>query len=83
MLLGKRNGSYYLALWQEVQSANPNQRGDDTVPTTIAVKLTLGSLRTATLYGWEDDGSAPSTSLGTGVQFTVPVTDRLSIVQLK
>ncbi len=83
MLLGKRDGSYDLAIWQEVQSANPNEQGDDTIPATVNVKLTLASSRTATLYAWQDSGSAPTTALGSGLSFTVPVTDRLSIVQLK
>ncbi len=83
MLLGKRDGSYDLAIWQEVQSANPNSRGNDTIPATVSATLSLGTNRTATLFAWQDTGATTSSSLGSGTSFTVPVTDRLSIVELR
>jgi hypothetical protein len=82
MVLGKRNGSYDLALWQEVQSADPNSYGVDTPPPALAVTLSLPAQWKATTYAWQDDGSAPASSTIQGSTFNISVTDRMTIVQL-
>jgi hypothetical protein len=82
MLLGKRDGSYQLALWQEVVSAIPGSYGSDSAPATVTATVGVGGLFTGTIDAWQNDGTVTATAAGTGVLFSVPVTDRLTILNL-
>ena len=83
LLLGKRDGSYDLALWQEIPSADPDRRGSDVAVEPIAVSVASAVALRGVAYAWQDDGSAPARALGRAARFTIPVTDRLTILSLR
>ncbi len=83
LLLQKSDGSFHLLLWQRTSSFNLSSKTDINVP---AVNLTfrVGTpLSSATRYTFNDNGSMAthSVTLSNG-QFTVPVTDRITVVRL-
>jgi hypothetical protein len=92
-LLQKRNGSFFLALWQDRSSydtgARPNApdnlaaRGDLAVPDQ-AVQLSVQSpVGSATVYSLDDSGTLASTpvALSQG-SIDLAVSDRVTVVQL-
>ena len=82
LLLQKRDGSFYVALWVEKPSYDVNLR------TGIAVapeQVTLQSPRmvdAATMYQFDAAGNVASTALKAGSTFPLTVTDKLMLVKL-
>lgn len=81
-LLAKSDGSYQLALWQEVQSMDPDTRVR-TTPAGQAVSLTLATPLNAIAHVFQDDGTVIDTNLGRSANFTVTAFDRMTFVELK
>jgi Bacterial Ig-like domain (group 2) len=84
VLLQKSNGSFYLAIWLGVQSADPDN------PSTIynvapqrVILSTNTPIAAATTYVLDDGGTVTSTSAGlTNGSLSISVTDRVTIVAL-
>jgi hypothetical protein len=84
LLLQKSNGTFYLALWLGVQSADPDN------PSTVYdvgaqdVTVTINSpIAASTTYVVGDDGNiTPSTQAPINGSLTVSVTDRVTLVAL-
>ncbi len=77
-LLQKRDGHFYLVLWQEVPVWNANAKTDIANPET-PVDLLLGRSATLRLYR---AGTGVWSDLGTGSQFTVSVPDEVIVVEV-
>lgn len=84
MLFQKRNGAYFLALWLEVPSYNPETRQLIGVPSQ-SVTLTLPrSMRLYGTYRWQIDGSFAATpSMATIATLPISITDALTILELR
>jgi len=80
-LLAKSNGSYQLAVWQEVQSINPDSKVD-TIPASEPVTLSLATPMTATAHVFQNDGTVKDIALGRNTTFTVTAFDRMTFVEL-
>ena len=82
LLLQKRDGSFYIALWVEKPSYDVNLRA------AIAVapeQVTLQSPRlvsTATMYQFDTAGNVATSPLQPGTTFPLTVTDKLMLVKL-
>jgi len=81
-LLQKANGTYYLALWLEVPSWSGTQPRS-VAPQSITVTTRNGMTSTSVMQ-LDDSGNASVTSLAgvPGHSVSLPVTDRISILQL-
>lgn len=85
LLMEKRDGTYYLAIWIETPSWNPLTNTQIAVPSQAVTISTQRTLVGATLLQLNDTGlgSPVSVSLAATKQsFTVPVTDTISIVHI-
>jgi len=80
-LLAKSNGSYQLAVWQEVQSINPDTKVDK-IPASEPVTLSLATPMTATAHVFQNDGTVKDIALGRNTTFTVTALDRMTFVEL-
>jgi Concanavalin A-like lectin/glucanases superfamily len=81
LLMEKRNGTYYLAMWIEVPSWSAVTNADLTAPpqsVTIALPTTVN---TGSLYSLGDTGSMTSSTVAMSRGFvTVPVSDRATVL---
>ena len=82
LLLQKRDGSFYIALWVEKPSYDVNLQA----PIAVAPEqVTLQSPRlasTATLYQFDSAGNVANSTLQPGTTFPLTVTDKLMLVKL-
>jgi hypothetical protein len=84
LLLQKSDGSFYLAIWLAVQSADPNNPSTayDVAPqnVTLSANAPIGA---ATTYILDDSGNMTSSSTQiTNQSLSIPVTDRITLVTL-
>jgi hypothetical protein len=84
VLLQKSDGSFYLAIWLSVQSADPdNPSAIYNVAPQRVILSTDTPLGTATTYVLDDGGNVTSTSTGlTNGSLSISVTDRVTLVAL-
>jgi hypothetical protein len=84
LLLGKRDGSYWLVLWQNDASWNTSTNKPISVPSTTA-KLTLSSVPSAVTHYIiaPSTGKMTTQAITRSKTITVPVTDTPSIIELK
>jgi hypothetical protein len=81
ILFQKQDGTYMLALWLGVQSANPvAPYQTDSVPSQAVTINTNTPVGSATLSTLDDNGNLTSQSAATGNPLTVQVTDGITIV---
>jgi len=81
MLFGKRDGSYYLAVWLEESSYNLNTLTATTVaPETVTVQLPIGA--TVTDNVWDNTGNVTASTTTVAGPMTLTVTDKLQIVKI-
>jgi hypothetical protein len=84
VLLQKSNGSFYLAIWLGVQSANPDD--PSTVYNVAPQNVVLRSntpIGTATTFVLDDEGNETSTSTElTNGSLSISVTDRITLIAL-
>jgi len=82
-LLQKRNGDYYLLLWNEVSvwSGTTGDISNNPVPITLIVP---GGISSATTYTFPPDGIAPpaTATINGGISITLSVPDSMLIVRL-
>ena len=82
LLLQKRDGSFYIALWVEKPSYDVNA---DTAIAVAPEQVTLQSPRlvsTATAYQFDTAGKVATSALPAGTSFPLTVTDKLMLVKL-
>jgi hypothetical protein len=84
VLLQKSDGSFYLAIWLAVQSADPD---DPSTTYNVAPQSVILNTNTpigaATTYVLDDGGTVTSTSTGlTNGSLSISVTDRVTIIAL-
>jgi len=82
-VLEKRNGTFYLAIWQEVLGAQP---GTTNLLTTApqSVHISFNPKRTVTRYAFTDQGDLPVKATSprvTSLEF--PVDDHVTILQIR
>jgi hypothetical protein len=81
LLMQKRNGTYYLALWVEVPSWNAVTNTDITAPPQTVTIALPSAAQTAGLASLDDNGNLTTATLPvTGQSVTFPVTDRVSVL---
>jgi hypothetical protein len=83
MAFGKRDGTYFLALWLARASDDPGARQPVTAPPeTVLVRLPE-RMRMTHVYRWQDDGAVSAeTASGTTALFPATIKDELMIVEL-
>jgi hypothetical protein len=80
-LLRKKNGTFYLALWQEVSSYDAKAKTDIPVqPESVTVSFQK-PVRQARLYD-PAKGTAPVQNLGKGSTIHIPVTDSVILLEI-
>ncbi|QRK06224.1 hypothetical protein JQX13_39895 [Archangium violaceum] len=83
VLLQKRDGTFYLALWLGKPSWDPNAKTEITVPGR-AVTLTLPTtIKTATVYTLSDTGDMTSTKKTVAGSLALTLTDRVMFLAIK
>ncbi len=81
LLLQKRNGDYYLALWLE--ASGYNQATNVVTPVaTQNVQLAVQGEVINNIYAMNDQGAIAKKPAGNVVSITIPVTDSASIVEI-
>ena len=83
LLMQKRDGTYWLALWIEGEAWNQDGHALETVPSQTA-RLSVGApqgLQLARLFN--DDGSVTDTQLKGANSTTLTITDHLQLVEIK
>jgi hypothetical protein len=81
VLMEKRNGTYYLALWIEVPSWNPTTNTDVTAPAQSVTLALPATVTTGSIYTLSDTGVMTSASLTlSNGSVTIPVADRVTVV---
>jgi hypothetical protein len=81
LLLQKRNGTYYLALWLEESSYNTST-ATVTAVQPENIQLILPANFQATGYQWDDTGAANPVAIPVGSSPAITVTDNLLLLQL-
>jgi len=81
LLLQKRNGTYYLALWLEESSYNTSTNAPIVV-TPETVQLTLPAGYQTSGYQWDATGAATPVSFTGGASPEITVTDKLLLLQI-
>lgn len=82
-VLEKRNGTFYLAIWQEVLGAQPGTTNVLTIAPQ-SVHLTFNTKHTVTRYAFTDQGELPvkaTSPMVTSLAF--PVDDHVTILQIR
>ncbi|MDB5026644.1 MAG: hypothetical protein JWO66_333 [Candidatus Eremiobacteraeota bacterium] len=83
-LLQKRDGTYALVLWIEAAGSNPDTAAPYTVPGQTATLSFANTPRVSQAVTIGDDGNAAQVVLGrSGRAITVPISDRVTIVNVR
>jgi hypothetical protein len=84
MVFQKRDGTYYVAMWQSSEVWNPITRTAAAASAEIAVTLQFSSpMRLLRRHQWQNDGTVTAESLGsTASTLRVSVPDRLVIIEV-
>jgi hypothetical protein len=81
-LLQKRDGSFYLALWREIESWDPNKQAPIVIaPVTITIELSAQPA-SLTAYAYDATQTLQPATLTPATTFTVTVGDSLTIVRV-
>jgi len=81
LLFGKRDGSYYLAVWLEESSFNLSTLATTTVsPETVTVQLPIGATVTDNL--WDNTGTVTTSKTTVTGAMALTVTDKLQILKI-
>ncbi len=81
LLFQKRDGSFYLALWEEVPSFDPNQ-GNLLPVTPESVVLHLGGMASLSGTQWTSTGQITSTNYGSASSLNLSVSDNLLLIKV-
>ena len=81
LLLQKRDGRFYLALWVEAPCFDMNSKQWTPVPATN-VTIAVGEALRMTTHRLDDSGNVQTTALGTGTTQTIEVSDIVTIVEI-
>jgi len=82
LLLQKRDGSFYLALWVEAQNYDPDAHTNIAVPAQNVTLKLAEPLSIATRYQWQADGSITTSTLPAVGSIPLTVTGQLQIIRL-
>ncbi len=84
LLLQKRDGSFYLVLWNEISDDDiTNSPPREIVPPDMPVTLTLKTpISSATVYSLDDSGAQSSTPMSASSSLALNVSDKAMIVRL-
>ncbi len=83
LLMEKQNGTFYLALWNEVAGYNPSTE-QMTSSTVVSGTLLLSKTpRSISQTTFADDGSVASTNLTTGSTVPLAITDHLTVLAIQ
>jgi hypothetical protein len=81
LLMEKRNGTYYLAMWLEVPSWNTLTNTDMAVPAQSVTLTMPASVSSGSLYTLSDTGTMTTSTLTPSLgSFTIPVSDRVTVL---
>jgi hypothetical protein len=83
LLLQKRNGTYDLAIWQEVLAYDVDRKKLIPVPEEKVVFHSPQKFRSAALWQFQESGEAAVEKLHSGSEIPITVTDRVSILELR
>ncbi len=78
-LVQKRNGHFFIAIWNEIPVWNPTSKTDIS-NSNVSVTLTLGSSKTIKVYNPGASTTALSTTTGTSTVLSVP--DEVRLVEI-
>ncbi len=82
LLMQKQDGTFYLALWLEESSFDPNQQTPIVVtPESIQLQSTQ-QMNGVTVYQWNQDGKVAASNVQGGTSIPLTVTDKLMLVKL-
>jgi hypothetical protein len=81
LLLQKRDGTYYLALWVEQSSYNPDAHTPITVAPQAITLTGSHAFSGVTTYQWGVDGNVTTNAVATGTSLPLTVSDKLMIVK--
>jgi hypothetical protein len=82
LLLQKTDGTFYLALWVELPSYDPDRHYSYAVASQPVVLHTPRSFSAVTIHQWDSSGDVTDTKLSGGDSFSLVITDKLMVVQL-
>jgi hypothetical protein len=82
LVLQKRDGSYFVALWVEQQGYDPDAHVDMPVDPQPIVFNTAATFPSVTVHQWDRQGAVTSTILPGGNSFSLVVTDKIMVLQL-
>ncbi|MNC87664.1 hypothetical protein D3C83_34060 [compost metagenome] len=82
MLLQKRDGSYFLAVWIEQSGYDVNTRQRLAVAAQTITVTMPASVRASAAHVWQQDGRVLRTTLAATHAFPFTISDRLSIIEL-
>jgi hypothetical protein len=81
-LLGKRDGSYYLVLWNEVQSYDVTHNVElATAPQSVTLSFARAP-RSSTTQQFDEAGGCATTTIAPAQTLMLSVTDRIQVVSL-
>lgn len=83
LLLQKRNGTYDLAVWQEVPAYDVDRKKLIPVPEERVVFHSPQKFRSSVLWQFQESGDASVEKLPSGSEIPITVTDRISILELR
>ncbi len=81
LLMQKRDGSFYLALWLEESSYDPNS-ANPTIVTPEAVTLQVPSGYQVTSILWDSTGAVTRDAVPSGTPIALTVSDKLVVLRL-
>lgn len=82
-LMQRRNGTYDLAVWQEVPAYDVNRKSVIPVADEKVVFRSPQKFRSAALWQFQESGDATRKALPSGTEIPITVTDRLTILELR
>jgi hypothetical protein len=83
LLLQKRDGTYDLAIWQELPAYDVDRKSLIPVPDEKVVFHSPQRFRSAALWRFEESGQASLEQLPSGADIPITVTDRVSILEVR
>ena len=81
LLLQKRDGRFYLAIWVELPSYDVNTKKALTVASQ-SVTLTLNQPMRVVTHSFDASGALQTSALGTGTAQTISVSDLVTVLEI-
>lgn len=82
LLLQKQDGSFYLALWLEESSFDPDRHTPIAVTPESIQLQSPQQMNEVTLYQWDQNGNVAASRVRGGTSIPLTVTDKLMLVKL-